>query len=103
MSDNLLRGKRVLITGGQGFIGSNLALRLADLDARLTLVDCLLPGAGGNVHNIVSLPAEARIIQGDLRDPASPAIKSTTSSASSTRGWNGERQAQARRRHPPRQ
>lgn len=70
MSDNLLRGKRVLITGGLGFIGSNLALRLAGLGARLTLVDCLLPGAGGNAHNIESLPAETRSIQGDLRDPA---------------------------------
>jgi len=38
---DVFRGMDVLITGGLGFIGSNLALRLVDLDARVTLVDSL--------------------------------------------------------------
>ncbi len=45
-------GKRVLITGGLGFIGSNLALRLLDLDAEVLLVDALIPDTGGNAFNV---------------------------------------------------
>ncbi len=45
-------GKRVLITGGLGFIGSNLAIRLLDLGADVLLVDALIPETGGNPFNI---------------------------------------------------
>ncbi len=44
--------KKVLITGGLGFIGSNLALRLHDLGADITLVDSLVPEYGGNRFNV---------------------------------------------------
>jgi nucleoside-diphosphate-sugar epimerase len=50
-----LRGKKVLITGGLGFIGSNLAARLLELDARVTLVDSLIPEYGGNLFNIAEI------------------------------------------------
>ncbi|WP_407079790.1 NAD-dependent epimerase/dehydratase family protein, partial [Candidatus Hakubella thermalkaliphila] len=50
--ESCFRKKRVLITGGLGFIGSNLALRLVELGARVLLVDCLLPEYGGNPINI---------------------------------------------------
>lgn len=64
------RGSHVLITGGMGFIGSNLALQLMEMGAQLTLVDNLLPGAGCNEHNIRALGNKASIIRGDLCDPA---------------------------------
>lgn len=67
--DKLFRDSRVLITGGLGFIGSNLALYLYRLGAQLTLVDNLLPGAGSNEHNIQPLLGRANFIRGDLRDP----------------------------------
>src|SRR5436853_445697 len=54
MSDNLkiLHGKKTLITGGLGFIGSNLAYRLVSLGAEVTLIDSLIPEYGGNLHNV---------------------------------------------------
>ena len=46
------RGRRVMITGGLGFIGSNLARRLVELGADVLLVDSLIPDYGGNLFNI---------------------------------------------------
>ncbi len=46
------RNKKVLITGGLGFIGSNLAMTLVNLGAKITLVDAMLPECGGNIFNI---------------------------------------------------
>src|SRR4030081_3101414 len=47
------RGRSVLITGGLGFIGSNLACRLAEIGGvKVYIVDALVPGLGGNPHNI---------------------------------------------------
>ena len=49
------RGRRVMITGGLGFIGSNLAHRLAALGADVLLVDSLIPDYGGNLFNIAGI------------------------------------------------
>ena len=49
------RNARVLITGGLGFIGSNLARRLVEAGARVTLVDSLIPEYGGNLFNVQDL------------------------------------------------
>lgn len=67
-------GRRVLITGGLGFIGSNLALRLAAEGAVLTLVDSLVPEYGGNRFNVAALGADARINISDVRDEHSLAF-----------------------------
>ncbi len=61
--------KRCMITGGLGFIGANLAHRLAALGAQVTLVDSLIPEYGGNLHNIQALEAErVRVNVADVRD-----------------------------------
>ena len=49
------QGKRVLITGGLGFIGSTLAIRLVHLDAHVTIVDAMIPFLGGNEFNIAPI------------------------------------------------
>ncbi len=61
-------GRRVLITGGLGFIGSNLAHRLAGLGADLVLVDSLIPEYGGNLFNVDGLGSRARVNISDIRD-----------------------------------
>ncbi|MCG8475232.1 MAG: GDP-mannose 4,6-dehydratase [Cytophagales bacterium] len=57
--EDFFRSKRVLITGGLGFIGSNLALKLHRLGARIEIVDALIPEHGGSYYNI--LPVEEDI------------------------------------------
>lgn len=62
---------RVLITGGIGFIGSNLARRLVRSGAEITLVDSLIPEFGGNLHNIADLAGQVQVNISDVRDPHS--------------------------------
>jgi len=62
-------GKRILITGGLGFIGSNLARKLLQHGARVTLVDSLIPQYGGNFANIEDIQSELTINISDVRDP----------------------------------
>ena len=62
-----LRGRSVLITGGLGFIGSNLAFALVDAGCRVTLVDALVPGHGGNHANVDGLEG-VDVVIADLRD-----------------------------------
>lgn len=64
-----INGKRVLILGGMGFIGSNLAIRLVELGAEVTLVDSMLPQYGGNLANIEPIQGRCRINYADIRDP----------------------------------
>lgn len=61
-------GAHVLITGGVGFIGSNLAARLVNLGADVTLVDSLIPEYGGNLHNIKEIKDRVHVNFSDVRD-----------------------------------
>jgi UDP-glucose 4-epimerase len=61
-------GRRVLISGGLGFIGSNLARSLVDLGARVTLVDSLVPEYGGNLFNIAGIEDRVQVNISDVRD-----------------------------------
>lgn len=63
-----MRDRRVLITGGLGFIGSNLARRLVEAGARVTLVDSLVPQYGGHLFNIAGLEDRLRVNISDVRD-----------------------------------
>ena len=65
---NEFEGAKVLITGGLGFIGSNLARRLAGLGADLTLVDSLIPEYGGNPFNIEGFRDQVHVNISDVRD-----------------------------------
>jgi UDP-glucose 4-epimerase len=59
------RGKEVLITGGLGFIGSNLAIRLVESGALVTLLDSLHPKCGANRFNIHPIRNEVATVEGD--------------------------------------
>jgi len=61
-------GKRVLITGGLGFIGSNLARALVDAGADVLLVDSLVPAYGGNRANVAGIEHAVRVNVSDVRD-----------------------------------
>lgn len=69
--NEIYRGKRILISGGLGFIGSNLAIRLVEAEAEVTIVDSLIPEYGGNLHNVSEIADRVRINISDVRDPHS--------------------------------
>ena len=62
------KNKKVLITGGLGFIGSNLAIRLVREGAEVVIVDALIPGYGGNKFNIEPVKDKVEIIYSDIRE-----------------------------------
>jgi len=65
---SVFSGRKTLITGGVGFIGSNLAWRLVDLGAHVTLVDSLIPEYGGNLFNIADIEKHLQVNISDVRD-----------------------------------
>lgn len=68
LTSSLFKGKRILITGGLGFIGSNLARRLDGFGAHVTLLDSLVPEYGGNLFNIDGIENRVRVNISDVRD-----------------------------------
>jgi UDP-glucose 4-epimerase len=60
-------GRRVMITGGLGFIGSNLAHHLVACGAQVLIVDSLLPEYGGNLFNIAGIEDAVRVNIADVR------------------------------------
>jgi len=66
--ENYFSNKRVLITGGLGFLGSNMAEKLAHLGADVTLLDNLNPLYGGNKYNVKNLNGTVKIVLEDMRN-----------------------------------
>lgn len=64
-------GKRVLITGGAGLIGSAVAKRLVGMKADVTVIDALLPQNGGNRRNLRDVVDRIKLVVSDVRHPAS--------------------------------
>ena len=65
------QGKNVLITGGLGFLGSNLAIELVNLGASVSIVDNMLPRQGGNLFNIEPVKDKVRVNFSDVRNQLS--------------------------------
>lgn len=61
-------GREVLVTGGLGFIGSNLVCRLVETGAKVTVVDSLIAGYGGNLYNIRGVEDQIDLNVADVRD-----------------------------------
>lgn len=71
MYREVFKDKKVLITGGLGFIGSTLAYRLVNFGAQVTIVDSLIPDYGGNLFNIHGIEDKVRVNIADVRDRSS--------------------------------
>ncbi len=66
-------GTRALVTGGAGFIGSNLAIALAGAGASVKVVDAMIPGYGGNLFNLEPVKGSVSVDVADIRDPGAMA------------------------------
>jgi UDP-glucose 4-epimerase len=62
------KGRSALITGGLGFIGSNLARRLVEIGVQVTVLDALMPEQGGNQFNLRDFIGRVQIHTADMRD-----------------------------------
>ena len=72
MINNLAyKGKNILITGGLGFIGSSIALKMVQLGAKVTLVDAMIPDYGGNLFNIEPIMGKVTINFSNIADVTS--------------------------------
>src|SRR5262245_60589805 len=67
-SDPILKHKKILITGGLGFVGSNLAHRCVQAGADVTIYDNLDPHSGGNLFNVDEIRGMVRLCLRDLLD-----------------------------------
>ena len=68
INPQIFHQKNVIISGGLGFIGSNLAIRLVDYGANVTIIDSLIPEYGGNLWNIEPIKDKVKINISDVRD-----------------------------------
>ncbi len=68
MNSEFFRDKKCLVTGGLGFIGSNVAHALLKAGAHVMLVDSLIPEYGGNLFNVEDIESQIRINISDVRD-----------------------------------
>ncbi|ETR69384.1 MAG: UDP-glucose 4-epimerase, partial [Candidatus Magnetoglobus multicellularis str. Araruama] len=63
---SVINGKRIIIAGGLGFIGSNLAHQCLKLGADVTIYDCLDPHSGGNLYNVNSIKNDISLCYMDI-------------------------------------
>jgi len=66
----IYQARNVLVTGGLGFIGSNLTIRLVELGAEVTVVDSSVEGCGANPHNLAPVRDRVRVIPLDISQAA---------------------------------
>ena len=66
--NDIFKNKKVLITGGAGFIGSSLCIELVKLGSEVTVLDAMLPLYGGNLFNLESVRDKIKFVEGDIRD-----------------------------------
>lgn len=63
------KGRTALVTGGLGFIGSNLVRRLVEIGVQVSVLDALMPEQGGNQYNLRDLLGRVEVHTADMRDP----------------------------------
>ena len=68
LNEKAFQGKKVMVTGGLGFIGSNLTMRLVKSGARVTVADNMIPRLGGNLFNVREVGDRVHINFSDVRD-----------------------------------
>ena len=71
------RDRKILVTGGLGFIGSNLAIALARDGAHVTVVDSSAPGCGANARNLSMAGSSVRVIHDDIGNASNFAASSS--------------------------
>ena len=64
----IYKGKRVLVTGGLGFLGSNTAIKLVEQGAQVTILDAMIPEYGGNLFNIETIRDDVRVNYSNICD-----------------------------------
>ncbi len=64
----ILDGTKILITGGAGMIGSNIAIQAVKQGAHVTILDNMFPMYGGNLFNLNTIMKKIDFIYGDIRD-----------------------------------
>lgn len=67
LNGTTMKGKKILITGGAGFIGSTLAEKLVSLGADVTVLDAMIIPYGGNLYNLKKIRKQIKFVRGDIR------------------------------------
>lgn len=70
--------KNIIVTGGLGFIGSNLAIRLTGLGARVIIIDPVIEGCGGDLYNIAPVASQVDVVPHSIGETGKllPALRS---------------------------